>query len=317
MNKLFSLEGLFWVSGLLSIIIFYYIADSKVQTLIDKNNKLGDSLIVLQKNIDTLNELLNGVDTGGLPEARFDTLLVRVDRNLILYRFVPREKNADLYLWSFGDGETSSEKISEHNFNSDKNDIYTVKLEITKKSKKNQYYQTIQLPIKKNGSESNLIKISIRLDSSNFCKSDKARYKFRLKPEGGVVSGKGVIKYKNDFYFLPSGKDVNIGKIFFKYQYNQSSSDYSVSIMDCSNQVAPEIGLPKNEFCVQDSLKYKFIVKPSGSKINGVGVSYEKGEYYFCPSKTKIGNVVFNCDFKGKKIILKVKVVNCPKLKVK
>lgn len=406
MNKLSYLKGLFWILGLVSIIAFYFIANNKVQSLINENNRLGDSLNVLQKNLDTLysllnNSIVNKTDTNTYLNASFDTSLVSKNNNRSTFRFMPIENNADSYSWNFGDGESSDRKNPEHTFNSDKRLIYDVTLDLKKNGKYNQSRLRIilpgpkpdesasldaafdTLPVSKNnnsfkyrfipreknaksymwnfgdGGKSNSrepehsfnsnnkliynvtldikkdekhnqsrlrielpqpIQIYIKLDSSSYCKQSKGKHKFILSPTGGVVTGAGVIREKNnDYYFQPSHKNVKAGKVTFTYKYNQETKSLQVNVKDCSNPVKPKISLGKTEFCKQDSISYKFTVQPQGCTVKGNGIIKKGKDYYFVPSRKDviIGEVIFEGEYNGTKFNYKVKVNNCPKLNTK
>jgi hypothetical protein len=253
MRKLFYLKWLFWAAGLISILIFFYVADSKVNLITEKNSKLEDSLRVLQKNLDELILLIN--------KGKIDK-----DTNQIIR---------------------------------DANQVIKDSNQITK--------DTIQS-----------INISeFRLETASFCKDDKRIYKFFVKPNGGIVKGAGVILKNNVYYFEPSGKNVKEGKIKFTYSYKNKSAEYSVNIKDCNSPEPPRISLPKNEYCIQDSAKYKFNISPAGCKVTGPGVSREKDGYYFYPKRAKINNVSINCEIEGKKTVLKIKLIDCKKTKNK
>jgi len=249
MKKLFYLKWLFWAAGLISILIFFYVADSKVNLITEKNKKLEDSLSVLQKNLDELLFLIN--------KGKIDK-----DTNQIIR---------------------------------DANQVIKDSNQITK--------DTIQS-----------IKISeFRLETASFCKDDKRIYKFIVKPNGGIVKGAGVILKNNDFYFEPSGKNVKEGKIKFTYLFKNKTAEYTVNVKNCNFPEPPKISLPKNEYCIQDSAKYKFNISPSGCKVTGPGVSREKDGYYFYPKRAKQYNVSVSCEFEGKKTVLLIKLIECTK----
>jgi len=242
MNKLSYLKGLFWAAGLISILIFFYLADSKVNLITEKNKKLEDSLSVLQKNLDELIFLINK------KSVNIDTNHISKDTNRVV-----------------------------------KDTIQPVKIS------------------------------EFRLELTSFCKEDKKLYKFILNPHGGIVKGAGVILKNNDFYFEPSGKNVKEGKIKFTYLFKNKTAEYTVNVKICNPPELPKISLPKNEYCILDSAKYKFKISPPGCIVSGPGVTREKDGYYFCPKRAKQYNVSVSCEFEGKKTVLLVKLIDCTK----
>lgn len=302
MNKSFYLKIIFWVLSLSCIVAFYFITDNKVETLIEENRKLSDSLNALQKNIGELELLLNKSDTAF--SGKFDTILVKKTDSIYTYRFIPYYGKADSYLWDFGDGQKSSAKEPEHNFNLNKKSVFEVLLDVIKNKKSKQSKLKLVLPV--------VSKVSIKLDSTSFCMQNQGVYKFTLKPTGGIVTGAGVIKEKNnDFYFQPSNKNLKIGKNIISYKYNDLVKSLTVNIKDCSDSVKISIKLKYKEFCLQDSSSYIFETKYPGTVIEGNGVFLKGSSYYFVPSKVKPGAYTFTGRYKNSTTKINVRVKDC------
>jgi hypothetical protein len=220
MKNFSFLKGLFWVFGLVCIAVFYIITSNRVQTIIDVNKNLTDSLKVLQKNISALDSLLNNSNIK--PSA-----------------------------------------------------------------------------------------ISVKLDSSSFCKQDERKYKFKLNPSGGVVTGTGVSEAGKEYYFQPSGKEVKTGRTEFIYVYKKQTAKLIVNIRNCQGNVTPKISLDKKEYCFQDTNIYRFNIQPSECTLKGAGVFKKGKDYYFKPLDLKPGEIVFECEYNGVKTKYSVTVKYC------
>ena len=75
-------------------------------------------------------------------------------------------------------------------------------------------------------------KVSISLEKREFCTNDEKNYNFTLSPEGGQVTGEGVIEEDGVFFFSPSAEDVKTGSITFNYVVQGRNASMNILVAE-------------------------------------------------------------------------------------
>lgn len=124
-------NNIFWVIILASILSFYLITRHNINSLINENNSLNDSLKTLQDQLKNLDSLLLDFDALQNPlNTSFKDTIIQEVGSQIKVRFIPETKDADRYVWDFDDGSNSRDKEPVHIFKTDKKLEFYIKLQI-------------------------------------------------------------------------------------------------------------------------------------------------------------------------------------------
>jgi hypothetical protein len=126
-------NNIFWVIILASILTFYLITRHNINSLINENNSLNDSLKTLQEQLKYLDSLLLDFDALQNPlNTSFRDTIIQEAGSQIKVRFIPETKDADRYVWNFDDGGVSQDKEPLHIFKTDKKLEFYIKLQLFK-----------------------------------------------------------------------------------------------------------------------------------------------------------------------------------------
>lgn len=139
-------NNIFWILIMASILSFYFITKYKINSLVNENNSLEDSLRTLQNELKSLDSLLfeftipqsNGINTS------FKDTIIQEQETTIKVRFIPETKDADRYVWNFDDGTTSQDKEPMHIFNTNNKTEFNIKFEIQKTGVKDSFTKLIK-----------------------------------------------------------------------------------------------------------------------------------------------------------------------------
>ncbi len=131
-----------------------------------------------------------------VPEPAFSAELIRHTDTAALFRFTNETTNGASYRWDFGDGQTSTQESPEHAYETGgEASTFTVTLTAENGPCGASISRTVSIE-----------PVTFRLlaETTDFCGDDETAYGFETIPEGGVISGPGIV----DGQFRPADVDL-------------------------------------------------------------------------------------------------------------
>ena len=84
------LKNTYWLVTLAAILSFYLLINSSIDTLLDRNKLLDDSLEVLESKLQILDSLLKTTP----PDASFTDSIINQLENSVTVKFIPMKPSA-------------------------------------------------------------------------------------------------------------------------------------------------------------------------------------------------------------------------------
>ncbi|MBN1480886.1 hypothetical protein EH223_00215 [candidate division KSB1 bacterium] len=166
--------------------------------------------------------------------AEFTYAEVSRDGDKIIFQFTAPQGLSDDYefTWDFGDGDVVHDRNPQHEFTMEAQ-ARTVDVTLTVSSDvcTDSHKESITIPA---------MELSISLPQSQFCTYDENLYPITVSPQGGVVSGEGVVDHGDGtFSFQPSA--ATAGDVTLSYTIGVRSIITTVNVLDVAHEITSSI----------------------------------------------------------------------------